>query len=185
MFIAQEKLTSNIAEYVLYMYQIEDLLRGCQFDIDVVRTGIIHPQINSPSLEGEAVKWYLEVISEMKKRGLQQKGHLFRVNEVIAEIVYLHNTLKDVVEDKQYLALLTAAEENINEFRKKSDLSEEAHLIEVCFQAMYMKLLLRLQKKEISAETDAAFDTMRIILAYLTKAYHQMKAGDMTMFEKH
>ena len=46
-------------------------------------------------------------------------------------------------------------------------------------RAMYMKLLMRLQKKEISAETEDAFDAMRVMLAYLSKAYAQMKAGDM------
>jgi len=47
------------------------------------------------------------------------------------------------------------------------------------FGAMYMKLLLRLQKKEISAETEEAFDAMRIQLAYLSQAYHKMKRGDL------
>jgi hypothetical protein len=41
-----------------------------------------------------------------------------------------------------------------------------------------MKLLMRLQKKEISAETEEAFDAMRILLAYLSRSYHQMKNGD-------
>ena len=41
-----------------------------------------------------------------------------------------------------------------------------------------MKLLLRLQKKDISGETEEAFDQMRIVLAYLTRAYHQMKNGE-------
>jgi hypothetical protein len=41
-----------------------------------------------------------------------------------------------------------------------------------------MKLLLRLQKKEISQETEASFDTMRVLLAYLSQAYHKMRSGD-------
>jgi hypothetical protein len=41
-----------------------------------------------------------------------------------------------------------------------------------------MKLLLKLQKKEISQETEEAFDAMRILLAYLTRSYHQMKGGE-------
>ena len=98
-------------------------------------------------------------------------------------MIYLHNTLLKVVEDKKYIDLLEAAQENIEAFRQKSDL-KDMHLVEVCFRALYMKFLLRLQGKEIGAETENAFDTMRILLAYLTKGYHQMKAGDMSMFEK-
>ncbi|MGM0479040.1 MAG: DUF4924 family protein [Bacteroidota bacterium] len=183
MFVAQQKEQNNIAEYVIYMYQLEDLIRAYKFDIDTIREKIIQPQVKSASLEAEAVKWYEAIISEMKSRGLERKGHLHRIGEVITELIYLHNTLKDVVEDKKYLDLLKAAEENIEAFREKSDL-ENLHLVEVCFQALYMKLLLKLQGKEISAESENAFDTMRIVLAYLTKGYHEMKKGDMSMFEK-
>ena len=183
MFISQEKLQSNIAEYVIYMYQVEDMVRAYNFNIDKIRVHIIRPQVKSESLEAEAVKWYEEVIKEMKGRGLTSKGHMHRLGEVITEMIYLHNTLKDVVEDKKYLELIGSADENVEAFQKKSDLGS-LHFVEVCFQALYMKLLLKLQGKEIGAESEAAFDTMRIVLAYLTKAYHQMKAGDMSMFEK-
>ncbi len=183
MFISQEKLQNNIAEYVIYMYQVEDMVRAYNFNIEKIRTQVIRPQVKSDSLEAEAVKWYKEVITEMKTRDLLKKGHLHRLGEVITEMIYLHNTLKDVVEDKKYLDLIDAAEENVEAFQKKSDLGA-IHFVEVCFQALYMKLLLKLQGKEIGAESEAAFDTMRIILAYLTQAYHQMKAGDMTMFQK-
>jgi hypothetical protein len=42
-----------------------------------------------------------------------------------------------------------------------------------------MKLLLRLQKKEINSASEEAFDAMRILIAYLSKSYHQMKNGDL------
>ncbi|MFA5573476.1 MAG: DUF4924 family protein [Brumimicrobium sp.] len=183
MYVAQEKLNSNIAEYVLYMYQLEDLIRGYNFDIDKITENLIRPQVKSNSFEAEAIKWYQEIIDEMKSRQLEQKGHLFRVNEIITELVYLHQTLKEVVKDPKYLGLIAAAEKNIEDFRTKSDLQDNAHLVEVCFYAMYMKLLMRLQQKEISGETENAFDSMRVVLGYLVKGYHQMKSGDMSMFE--
>lgn len=181
--IAREKQETNIAEYVIYMYQLEDMLRAYKFDLDTIRESIIRPQLTSESLVEESYQWYKEIVDEMKSRNLDRKGHLHRIGEVITELIYLHNTLKDVVEDEKYIGLLTAAEPNIEAFRQKSDLGT-IHPVEVCFQALYMKLLLKLQRKEISAETEQAFDTMRIILAYLTKGYHQMKKGDMSMFEK-
>ena len=67
---------------------------------------------------------------------------------------------------------------NINDFKQKSNLKDKND-IEIAFHAMYMKLLLRLQKKEISAETEDAFDSMRIMLAYLSRGYHKMKSGDL------
>lgn len=183
MFVSQEKLQNNIAEYVIYMYQVEDMVRAYNFNVEKIRHHVIRPQVKSESFEAEAVKWYEEIITEMKSRNLTSKGHLHRLGEVITEMIYLHNTLKDVVKDKKYLELLAAADGNVEAFQKKSDLGN-MHLVEVCFQALYMKLLLKLQGKEVGAESEKAFDTMRIILAYLSQAYHQMKAGDMTMFEK-
>jgi hypothetical protein len=183
MYIAKEKRETNIAEYVIYMYQMEDMVRAYRFDLEAIREKIVRPQVKSASLEEEAVKWYKEIIDEMKSRKLDRKGHVHRIGEIITELIYLHNTLKDVVEDQKYLDLLKAAEGNIEAFREKSDMGN-LHLVEVCFQALYMKLLLKLQGKEISAESESAFDSMRILLAYLTKGYHQMKKGDMTMFEK-
>src|SRR5690554_4934313 len=156
MFIAQEKLQNNIAEYIIYMYQLEDMMRAYNFDVEKIRQEIIRPQVKSESLEAEAVNWYKEIIEEMQSRGLEKKGHLHRIDEVMTEMIYLHNTLKDVVKDKKYLDLLTAAEDNISAFEKKSDL-KNSHLVEVCFQALYMKLLLKLKGEEIGAESEAAF----------------------------
>lgn len=184
MFIAEEKLQSNVAEYVIYMFQIEDLIRAYNFDIESIRQNIIRPQVKSDAFEEEAVKWYEDIVTEMKSRKLQTKEHLFRVNEVITELIYLHNTLKDVVKDPKYIGLIEHVEGHVEAFRNKSDLKDN-HLVDICFQALYMKMLLRLQKKEISQESEVAFDSMRIVLAYLSKAYHQMKSGDMSMFEPH
>jgi hypothetical protein len=42
---------------------------------------------------------------------------------------------------------------------------------------------MRLKKQEISSETEEAFDTMRIQLAYLVKSYHQMKNGTLSYLQ--
>ena len=63
-------------------------------------------------------------------------------------------------------------------FKEKSNLKDK-NQIEIAFHALYMKLLMKLQKKEISPNTEDAFDSMRILLAYLSKSYHKMKNGDL------
>ena len=182
MIILEQKKQTNIAEYVILMYQIEDMVRAYKFDISLIEKQIIAPQAPSQSIHNEMKNWYLGLIKEMKSRGLENKGHAYELNEVMAELVYLHMTLHDAVKDIKYTTLFNSAKEHIEAFRKKSDLGE-IHPVEVCFQALYMKLLMKLQKKEISAATEEAFDAMRILVAYIGKAYHQMKSGDMSMFE--
>ena len=83
-----------------------------------------------------------------------------------------------MTKDKKYQEVVDRASRPIEEFRAKSDLKDK-NQIEIAFHGMYMKLLLKLQRKEISAETEEAFDAMRMLLAYLGRAYHKMKSGDL------
>jgi hypothetical protein len=48
---------------------------------------------------------------------------------------------------------------------------------------MFMKLQLKMKKQEISPETEAAFDLFRIQLAYLSKNYQRMKAGELNFVQ--
>ena len=41
MIISREKRKENIAEYLLYMWQIEDLIRGCELDLDKIKNSVI------------------------------------------------------------------------------------------------------------------------------------------------
>jgi hypothetical protein len=177
MFTAAEKEKNNIAEYILYMYQLEDLIRACNFDIALIQKNIIQPQAKSDSFFNEATRWYEEIIREMQSRGLEKKGHLHRITEVFMELVYLHDTLLGVVKDEKYKTLYETAKPHIEEFRQKSNIGQ-IHDLEVAFHALYMKLLMKLKKQDISSETEESFDHMRILLAYISRAYHKMKKGE-------
>jgi hypothetical protein len=181
MFIAQKKLQENIAEYILYMYQIEDVIRSFNFDLDTIIDSYVKPQLPDQSFVNQYTEWYQKLIIQMQSQKIEQKGHLFEIQEVIIELSYLHNTLLNMANDEKYKTLYDAALEHIESFRNKSNLKDKNH-IEIMFHALYMKLLMKLQKKEISAETEESFDSMRITIAYLSRAYHQMKRGELTFF---
>lgn len=184
MLIAEKAKSENIAEYLIYMFQIEDMLRAFRFDKEKIKEHVILPQTQSddPHIIQESEKWFYAIVDEMTRRELDKTGHIFAVNEVLNELLYLHNTFIDVTKSKTYTYLYNEAENSIEDFRKKSNL-KEAHPVQIAIEAMYMKLLLRLKKQPISEETEKAFETMRKLLTHLTKAYHQMKKGDMSMFE--
>jgi hypothetical protein len=178
MLIAQQKQKENIAEYVLYMYQIEDVVRAYNFDFEAIMENYVKPHIPNMSFLESYKKWYRDIIQQMQEQGLQKTGHLLDLKDIMVEISYLHNTLLTLKEEHKYTGLFERANPLIEEFKEKSNLKDK-NLVEIAFHAMYMKLLMRLQKKEISAETEDAFDAMRVMLAYLSKSYTQMKAGDM------
>jgi len=181
MFIAQQKIKENIAEYILYMYQIEDVIRSFNFDIERIMKEYVSVQLPDESFHGQYRAWYEGLISQMHSQKIEQGGHLYLIQEVLIELSYLHNTLLNMAHDVRYRELYEAAIPHIEAFKEKSNLKDKNH-IEIVFHALYMKLLLRLQKKEISAETEESFDSMRILAAYLSRAYHQMKAGTLNFF---
>lgn len=177
MLIAQQKLKENIAEYILYMYQIEDIIRACNFDVQRILSTVVLPNLPDKSFANQYEAWYLGLIQDMKSEKITEQGHRMELQEIIMELSYLHNSLLTVINDEKYRELIQTASPFIDEFKDKSNLKDK-NTIELCFHGLYMKLLLKLQKKEISGETEQAFDQMRVILAYLARAYHQMKNGE-------
>lgn len=183
MLIAQQKSKENIAEYILYMYQIEDLIRTFNFDLDRIMNEFVAKQLPDKSFHKSYETWYADLIRQMKSQKIEEKGHLFLIQEVMIELSFLHNTLLNMTSDTKYKALYERATEHIEAFKEKSNLKDKNH-VEIVFHAMYMKLLLKLQQKEISAESEESFDSMRILIAYLSRAYHQMKAGTLDFSAK-
>lgn len=178
MLIARQKLNENIAEYVLYMYQIEDLIRAYQFDLEAIIENFVRPQLPDNSFIEQYREWYRDLIAQMKSQRIEKQGHLHDLRDILVEMSYLHNTLLNMANDQKYRTVFEAATPYIEEFKERSNLKDKNH-IEIIFHALYMKLLLKLQKKEISAETEEAFDAMRVMIAYLGRTYHQMKSGNL------
>lgn len=181
MLIARQKLNENIAEYILYMYQIEDLIRAYNFDLDAIIENYVRPQLPDNSFIEQYKDWYRNLIAQMRSQRIDKQGHLHDLKDILVELSFLHNTLLNLSNDEKYRTLFETATPYIEEFKERSNLKDKNY-IEILFHALYMKLLLKLQKKEISAESEEAFDSMRVMLAYLARTYHQMKSGDLNFF---
>ena len=72
--IAQQLKAKNIAEYLIFLGQVEDLIRANGCDIDKIRENIIsrYPEEERPALE----EWYGNLIDMMRIEGVKEKGHL-------------------------------------------------------------------------------------------------------------
>lgn len=66
MIIAQEKRKQNIAEYLLYLWQVEDLLRACKLDIDTVEKAVIARYDVDEPTRHEIREWYESLIKMME-----------------------------------------------------------------------------------------------------------------------
>jgi phosphoribosylanthranilate isomerase len=176
MLISQKKKQENIAEYLIYMYQIEDIIRAFQFNLDQIIDVFVKPSLPDSSFLNEYRAWYGDLIHQMKTQRCVKDGHIESLREIVMELIYLHNTLISITNDEKYKNLVEEAKSLLNEFKQKSNMSQR-HDVEALLHAMYMKLQLKVRKQEISSETEDAMDKMRIQLAYLSREYHRMKTG--------
>ena len=61
-----KKEKENIAEYLLYMWQVEDLIRANDFDMDSIRRTVVDRYDQPDDVKEEIAKWYEELIEMMR-----------------------------------------------------------------------------------------------------------------------
>lgn len=172
MLIAQEKRRTNIAEYVLYMWQIEDLIRAYKFNIDTIEEKIIS-QFNQPEkVRKEISDWYANLIVMMHQEGLREKGHISIVREIVEKMNVLHQKILFENNDGKYLSYFYQAKPNIDEFKSKLP-ENNINDIEACLDALYALLLMRLQGRTVGKETEAAMMTFSNFMAILSQRFKE------------
>ena len=73
MYISQQLKQQNIAEYLLYMWQIEDLIRANGFDMEKIRKNIIDPYPITEEQKKALEQWYQDLINMMHDEGVMEK----------------------------------------------------------------------------------------------------------------
>lgn len=174
--IADIKFKENIAEYILYLWQMQDLLRAVQFDVDAL-DGFIRSYLPTEERVALEKKWFAELASKMQKEGVLKKGSISELSELIGELNFLHQTLSTLLKDKEYMDIYAAIQEPLAEYRKRSNV-EKMSEIEMCLTALYGLLMLRLQKKTVSEDTQEAMQLFSQWISKLSEQYHAMKRGE-------
>ena len=88
MIIARRKRKENIAEYLLYMWQVEDLIRANNFDMDSIRRTVVDRYDQPDDIKEEIAKWYEELIEMMRSEGVMEKGHIQLNKNVIIALTH-------------------------------------------------------------------------------------------------
>lgn len=170
MLIAQKLRKSNIAEYLLYMWQIEDLLRAKELDVDKIEKDIIEQFDQTDEVKSEIKGWYESLVEMMLIEGIKKEGHLAINKNIIVQLTDLHNQLLKSSKHADYSATYYKTLPYIVELRAKSS-SENIPEIETCFTALYGFLLIRMQNKDISGETQAAIAQISNLLRLLSAKF--------------
>lgn len=140
----------NIAEYILYLWQMEDYLRA-------------FPQ------NAEATPELHDLNEMMHREGIVEGGHLALANNALSELEDLHTTLLN--EDAMYRASIIRLQPSLNLLKAKTDRPTMSD-IEACLVLLYQIMMLRLQKKEITPETASVQQQATQVLTFLSRTYH-------------
>lgn len=170
MITASQKRKENIAEYLLYMWQIEDLIRANGLDIDKIRANVLERYNLDAATLRQMEQWYESLIDMMRREDVAEKGHLQMNRNTIGDLADLNKRVLADSRFTDYHAQYYRTLPFIVEFRARSA-GEPAGEIETCFNALYGVLMMRLSGKEISKETEAAIDQIARFTAMLAKYY--------------
>lgn len=180
MIVARQKRKENIAEYLLYMWQVEDLIRANHFDIDSIRRTVISQYSQPGEVKEEIARWYEELIEMMRGEGVMEKGHIQLNKNVIIALTDLHLRLLKSPKEMVYGAAYYKTLPYIVQLRAKSG-GEDLPELETCFNAIYGFLLLRMQGKPVSAETQEAIKQISSFLALLAEKYRENMNGELKL----
>jgi flagellin-specific chaperone FliS len=168
-FVAKEIRKKSIAEYVLYMWQMEDLIRAYGCSLPVIRREYIDKFQYTDEQKEEEADWFGNLIRMMNEEGCRESGHLNINKIVVQDMVDLHNQLLQSTKFPFYNAEYYKVLPFIVELRNKGD--KNVSEIETCLDALYGVMMLRLQKKTISPETDHAVKEISTFLGMLSDYY--------------
>lgn len=178
MLIAQKLRKENITEYLLYMWQIEDLIRAFNLDIDLINKQIIQPYPIVDEQKKEMLEWYESLIDMMRREDVQETKHLQINKNIILLLNELHHLLLKHGVDPAYNAKFYHILPFVNQLRTQQNSNETTDL-EVCFTFQYGIMLMRMKKAEITPETLQAQTEIAKYLVLLAKNYNKYQNGDL------
>ncbi len=174
MFISQELRKNNIAEYLLYMWQVEDTIRAFGCSLPRIRREYVERFDDSDEQKEELVDWYGNLIRMMNEEGCREQGHL-QINRTTLQLLNeLHLQLLSSPKFPFYNAAYYKVLPFIVELRSKGA-SKQENEIETCLNLLYGVMMLRLQKREITPNTQHAVKEISTFIGMLSDYYKQDK----------
>ena len=181
--IAQAKRKENIAEYILYLWQLEDLLRAMQLSPEAIYSQLVAPREVPQQRKDEILAWYLDLAELLRKEGKEQSGHLDHTLHLIGDMHNLHLQLLRNPVGEHYRATFARLEPELPKLRallRHDDMSDT----EIEFRALYAAMLYRI--KGDAARASAIGDTIELVspvVGELAAMYGKVERGEIDLFK--
>lgn len=179
MIVAQEKRKNNISEFILYMWQVEDLIRALNFDLLNIETTLVAQYQTNEKQKQEISDWYNNLALMMQKEQVQKVGHLQFLTNLVNDLNLFHLALISQNIDAEYSMLYADIKGDIELVRQKSGRAH--HDIEVALNTLYLILMLKMKNKEVSEGTQKAVWKFGNFMGQLSKLFKAYEAGDLEM----
>ncbi|WP_144607208.1 DUF4924 family protein [Algoriphagus algorifonticola] len=173
--IAENKKSQNIAEYIIYLYQQEDLIRSFQGNLEEIRQYVVSHFPVEEKEKNIIFNWYQDFRNQMEKEGIIEKGHLEEGKKLVAELSQLHWQL--LKSDQTYFQTYQKAKPYILQAVMEADGKDLGNEIQICLNGVYGLLLCRLLGKKVSDEQLKSAEAFGEVLSLLNLVYQQEKVS--------
>ena len=161
MYIAQSKRKENIAEYILYLWQLEDLLRALQFSPEAVYSQLVQKQERlSEQQKQQALVWYME----------------------LADLDNLHRQLLTLPAGENYRRLYGAIAPELPGLKSKLGKPGMSD-VELFFRALYAVMLYRIKgDRSKQGYIDDVIGLISPVVAELATMFRRIERGEVDLF---
>ena len=181
--IAQVKRRENIAEYILYLWQLEDLLRALQFSPEAIFSTLIAPRKHIAEEQKHVyLLWYMDIANLLHQEGKDEKGHQEHTLHLIGDLHDLHLQLMKLSVGEHYRQTYAKLEPELPRLRAVVG-NPGMNDTELCFRALYAAMLYRIKGE---GDKQAVTDTLEYIspvIANLADMYGKVERGEIDLFK--
>ena len=181
--IAQAKRKENIAEYILYLWQLEDMFRALQFSPEAIYSQLVAPRQVDEEQKHLFLLWYMDIVNLLRKEGKEQNGHLEHTLHLIADMHNLHLQLLHNPAGEHYRQTFSRLLPQLPQLRtmvKKEDISDT----ELAFRALYAAMLYRIKGDEKRAATiNDTIELVSPVVGELAALYGKVERGEVDLFK--
>lgn len=157
---------SNVTEYLIHIYQAEELLREYNFDLG---------KLANEHLEGKEKEqaWYADLAATMESDGVKDSGHIASANAVAKELSEIHFHL--LKSDRTYRGHFDQAKLHINRHMAAHG-GDLQNPIQMCLDGIFLFKHARANQQSVdeqALESMQAFNVLCSYLGYRYKAKHE------------
>lgn len=201
MLTAKQKRRENIAEYILYLWQLEDMLRALELSPERVYATLVEPHAELDADQKQALFfWYMDLVNLLKTEGKLERGHLEHTLHLVSDLDDLHRHLLQapVGREQGYDKVFAPLAPELPKIKAvlaghSEGLVDQISDMEACFRALYSVMLCRLKGATADESGDGGataegyirdvLEVVAPVVARLAAIYGAAERGEVDLYK--